>query len=96
MLNKLEFAAAMKSMDFEGEGDSMFAQLATTEKLSMEGGAPQAAISFDAFLTIVLQQYKDKVHAWACQRHRPMLRRACDTLHSAHLGTMDAFVTASS
>jgi len=56
MLNKLEYMAAMKSLDFEDE--SVTAEFAKFAKTSVEHGEP--GIPFDAFVTIVLQQYKDK------------------------------------
>ena len=36
LLNKLEFGAAMKAMDFEGDGDVTFEKLAGTEKQYVE------------------------------------------------------------
>jgi len=53
-LNKLEFGAAMKSLDFSEE-----AMAASFDKYA-DGSGETASISFEAFVTIVLQQYKDK------------------------------------
>ena len=64
MLNEAEFAAAMKSLDFEG-AEALFEKHAdtshTVERDEDDGGpAEERCMTFDAFLTIVLQQYKDK------------------------------------
>ena len=55
-LNEVEFAAAMRSMDFE---DADFAKFADTKGIGADG-TQQKCISFDSFLTLVLQQFKDK------------------------------------
>jgi len=56
-LNQLEFAAAMKSLAFpEDEMASLFSKYAEPGAT----GDDDATINFEAFVTIVLQQYKDK------------------------------------
>jgi len=56
-LNQLEFVAAMKSLDFE---DDSIASEFTKYADGAKGADGEASVSFDAFVTIVLQQYKDK------------------------------------
>jgi len=62
MLNAIEFAAASKAMDLDVAEDvhSKFAD--RTHMVENDDGeqVEESCISFDAFLTIVLQQYKDK------------------------------------
>ena len=58
-LNKLEFQATMKSMDFEEDIDSVFDKFADGQGTNPDTGAPEGTISFDAFLNLMLQQFKD-------------------------------------
>ena len=63
VLNKLEYVAAMKSLDFEGEAtDAEFVKFAKAVTGKGWDGEDkiEKCIDFDAFLTIVLQQYKSK------------------------------------
>ena len=53
----------MKSLDFEGETiDAAFNRAATEAKVIGNDGDPKVerCIDFDAFITIVLSEYKDK------------------------------------
>ena len=62
-LNILEFGAAMKSLDFDAETtDAEFVKFAKPEQVKGADGEEKTedCIDFDAFLTIVLQQYKSK------------------------------------
>jgi len=64
-LNKLEYAAAMKSLDFDEVAAqaefSKFAKLQSKrDLLDGTGSVHDNAIDLDAFITVVLQQYKDK------------------------------------
>jgi len=62
-LNKLEYGAAMKSLDFEGAHiETEFAKFAKEKDVTGYDGLPtvEKCIDFDAFMTVVLQQYKDK------------------------------------
>ena len=62
-LNKVEYGAAMKSLDFAGaETDAEFAKHARQVDARTADGEQkvESCIDFDAFLTIVLQQYKSK------------------------------------
>lgn len=64
-LNQVEFSAAMKSMDFEGV-EAEFPKYSDCKSTNAEGFT-EMAISFDSFLTIVLQQYKDKDTMGGCR-----------------------------
>jgi len=57
-LNNLEFGAAMKSLDF-GD-DTAEAAFAKYSEPAASGEIADATLSFEKFLTVVLQQYKDK------------------------------------
>ena len=64
-LNRMEFEAAIKSMDFEvgdAEMKSLFNKFSkmTVRKDSFGDDEDMLTVSFDGFLTFVLQQYKDK------------------------------------
>ena len=62
-LNKLEFVAAMKSLDFEGEAtDAEFEKYGQKKAVKGWDGEDKMdkCIDFDSFLTIVLQQHKSK------------------------------------
>jgi Ca2+-binding EF-hand superfamily protein len=63
-LNEVEFTAAMKSLDFTGAEAAFEKYADTTHTVTRdeddEGPTEERCMSFDVFLTIVLQQYKDK------------------------------------
>lgn len=67
MLNEVEFTAAMKSLDFEG-AESMFTKFAdVSHTINVEptyddegGEREERCMTFDNFLSVVLQQFKDK------------------------------------
>jgi len=59
-LNKVEFGAAVKSMDFEGDLEEEFGKYVDTTGTNAETGAAEETISFDNFLNLMLAQFKDK------------------------------------
>ena len=57
LLNKLEFTAAIKAMDFELTEDE---ETVAFERLAKPAGDENLAMDLNAFTTFILQQYKDK------------------------------------
>ncbi len=58
-LNKFEFGATMKSMDNEGDLDAEFEKFADGTGRNPDTGATEGTISFDAFVNLMLQQFKE-------------------------------------
>ena len=56
LLTQVEFSAAVKSMDFEGDLEEEFGKYVDTTATNAETGAAEDTISFDNFLNLMLAQ----------------------------------------